>query len=333
MMPNEAMIPGKALTSGETMASAEALTLDETLTLDEALTALAGAGPLPREAMEWALDHWDQARLRFMAMLDAYARGEDRTKELELSLFPIIHMQAEMQDSTAFGPLCHLLRDTKAADAVLGDAITMTLSRVLVSTYDDSLPTLASVVETESTDPFVREAAMLAMAYLTHTGRVTEDQMRERLLHWRDTLQPQAEDQVWMAWVTAVACLGYADLAGMAEDLFERGFVDMAWMRIEDFREELKSTLDDPQRMAGFDSQNLRPFGSATEELADWTNLPAESLEERMKSLLIGDEEDWMQEGYTGEVEQPYVNPLRGVGRNDPCPCGSGKKYTKCCLV
>ena len=28
------------------------------------------------------------------------------------------------------------------------------------------------------------------------------------------------------------------------------------------------------------------------------------------------------------------VEPLKGVrplGRNDPCPCGSGKKYKKCC--
>ncbi|MGH7149692.1 MAG: SEC-C metal-binding domain-containing protein, partial [Planctomycetota bacterium] len=23
--------------------------------------------------------------------------------------------------------------------------------------------------------------------------------------------------------------------------------------------------------------------------------------------------------------------PERGPGRNDPCPCGSGKKYKKCC--
>jgi len=23
----------------------------------------------------------------------------------------------------------------------------------------------------------------------------------------------------------------------------------------------------------------------------------------------------------------------RKVGRNDPCPCGSGKKYKKCCLA
>lgn len=26
----------------------------------------------------------------------------------------------------------------------------------------------------------------------------------------------------------------------------------------------------------------------------------------------------------------PATNPLRKVGRNDPCPCGSGKKYKKC---
>ncbi|WP_256476707.1 SEC-C metal-binding domain-containing protein [Bradyrhizobium sp. 186] len=28
----------------------------------------------------------------------------------------------------------------------------------------------------------------------------------------------------------------------------------------------------------------------------------------------------------------PESNPFRKVGRNDPCPCGSGKKFKKCCL-
>ena len=27
---------------------------------------------------------------------------------------------------------------------------------------------------------------------------------------------------------------------------------------------------------------------------------------------------------------QPMVNALPKVGRNDPCPCGSGKKYKQC---
>ena len=29
----------------------------------------------------------------------------------------------------------------------------------------------------------------------------------------------------------------------------------------------------------------------------------------------------------------PYEEPPAKVGRNEPCPCGSGKKYKKCCGV
>ena len=31
------------------------------------------------------------------------------------------------------------------------------------------------------------------------------------------------------------------------------------------------------------------------------------------------------------EVQVPYYREEPKVGRNDPCPCGSGKKYKKCC--
>ena len=29
----------------------------------------------------------------------------------------------------------------------------------------------------------------------------------------------------------------------------------------------------------------------------------------------------------------PIVRSAPKIGRNDPCPCGSGKKYKKCCLA
>ncbi len=32
------------------------------------------------------------------------------------------------------------------------------------------------------------------------------------------------------------------------------------------------------------------------------------------------------------QPSQPIVFDSPKVGRNDPCPCGSGKKYKKCCL-
>ena len=31
------------------------------------------------------------------------------------------------------------------------------------------------------------------------------------------------------------------------------------------------------------------------------------------------------------ETSEPYINLNKNIGRNDPCPCGSGKKYKKCC--
>ena len=36
---------------------------------------------------------------------------------------------------------------------------------------------------------------------------------------------------------------------------------------------------------------------------------------------------------YDGKLvpQAPYVRQEAKVGRNDPCPCGSGKKYKKCC--
>lgn len=43
---------------------------------------------------------------------------------------------------------------------------------------------------------------------------------------------------------------------------------------------------------------------------------------------------DHMQKGGSGAVRQPVAHSSGGgkrVGRNDPCPCGSGKKYKKCC--
>jgi uncharacterized protein len=56
----------------------------------------------------------------------------------------------------------------------------------------------------------------------------------------------------------------------------------------------------------------------------DWTRGTEDVVED-------GDEEaPWGEFAYPSE---PVRNPWRHVGRNDPCPCGSGKKAKKCCLA
>ncbi len=54
------------------------------------------------------------------------------------------------------------------------------------------------------------------------------------------------------------------------------------------------------------------------------------------RSLFRHDQGQWWfvdgQDIYSGPLEKrrPYVKEQH-TGRNDPCPCGSGKKFKKCC--
>ena len=51
-------------------------------------------------------------------------------------------------------------------------------------------------------------------------------------------------------------------------------------------------------------------------ELPQWNNIFSE---EELKAL------------YKEQKESTTVRKEKKIGRNDPCPCGSGKKYKKCC--
>jgi SEC-C motif-containing protein len=42
-------------------------------------------------------------------------------------------------------------------------------------------------------------------------------------------------------------------------------------------------------------------------------------------------EGEWLYAGMLETHEEPFRREAPKVGRNDPCPCGSGKKYKKCC--
>ena len=157
--------------------------------------------------------------------LEAYANGTDRSEQTECTLFFALHLLAEKAERAAFGPLCRLLLDAEAADLVLGDAITTTLRGILISTYDGNLAALQAVIEAEEADDYVRESALLALAYLVRTGWVPEAEMRAYLLHLLAEMQSQAEHFVWIGWLLAVAHLGFSDLSEQAEGLIRRGFV------------------------------------------------------------------------------------------------------------
>ncbi len=52
---------------------------------------------------------------------------------------------------------------------------------------------------------------------------------------------------------------------------------------------------------------------------------------EHAEASAMAGEEAQAPGGEVGEVaQQPYTRPTRKIGRNEPCPCGSGKKYKQC---
>lgn len=51
----------------------------------------------------------------------------------------------------------------------------------------------------------------------------------------------------------------------------------------------------------------------------------------QMKKWMKEHEEELRREGANIPKVETVVHEGPRIGRNDPCPCGSGKKYKKCC--
>jgi hypothetical protein len=303
------------------------------MTVDDVIHDFAHTGStLPVASMRWALDNWEAAAPRFIELLNHCANGLDRTKATKSALFFVIHLLGEKHEAKAFPALCRLLESAEDADEILGEAITETLSGVLISTYNGDRDALKRVIESTAADEFVRGAALDAMAYLARTGVLADGEMRAYLLHLRANMQPQAANYAWAAWADSAANLGYGELAGEVEKLIRRGFVPRGVMNMDSFNRQLRRALDDPEGLGGFDYDRAGPFTDTIGTFSTWYGF-SEQYRLDQERLAARREEAPLEEVRLGpSSDAPYINPLRNVGRNDPCPCGSGKKFKNCCL-
>ena len=297
--------------------------------VETAIQAFASIGnDLPQDAAEWSLGHWDEAAPELLGVLERFVTGAERSDEAASAVFFILHLAGEKQDTRAFPLLCRLALDGEAVEAVLGDGITITLKQILISTYDGDLDTLRGLIEAAEADEYVRTAALAALAYLTATGRIARDETQAYLLRLYDTLQPQQESFVWSGWVLAIALLGLEALSDIVRQAFERGLIEPKVMGYDDFRRDLGRTLADPERMAGFHYDRIGPLEDAIGELSGWYAFSAVAKQDQARRTTSPGP---ARLAYA-DTPLSFVDPFKGVGRNDPCPCGSGKKFKKCCL-
>lgn len=266
---------------------------------------LSVAEHMPKDALRQAVSEPEAIAQAVLRVLATAAEDPDAPSEHEANLlFWGLHALAAARDTRAYAPLMRLLhQDGEAVEALLGDATTITTARIIASVFDGDAGPLHGLILDSAADGFIRNEAFTALASLTRQGRLPLEDARALLLRF-DTAQAAVEgDMAWVGWEEAIAYLGLTDLAPRSQAARRDGrltdeFSDAAW-----FRKALRQASAEPP--------DLSEFGDRYGMLDD----PVAALA-------------WTEESYG----QPVTNPFKDVGRNDPCPCGSGKKYKKCCL-
>ena len=87
------------------------------------------------------------------------------------------------------------------------------------------------------------------------------------------------------------------------------------------FLQVLDTVEEDTVVSLAFDKERL--YKNMVAAKADW-------LYELPQWKEIFSEEE-LKKFYKEQKESTTIRKPKKIGRNDPCPCGSGKKYKKCC--
>jgi uncharacterized protein len=118
--------------------------------------------------------------------------------------------------------------------------------------------------------------------------------------------------------------LGMGDLKSLVKKAFDRGFIDKHVLGFDHFEQDLRRGIERPGEPIRPNDDEYMLFGDTIEELSTWYCFTEQYSEDR---------ERWGQRAEANRAHAGRLeNPFKGVGRNDPCPCGSGKKFKKCCL-
>ena len=289
-------------------------------------------GRVPVESIDWCLEHWDEVAPKSLALLNRYIDGEDESEETVDSILIFAHLLGERRETVAFPVLCRLMHAREKCEMALDYAITETLPRILTATFDGNLGLLLDVIEDEAADQFVRNSCLDVFSGLSFSGLLPGFDATAYLETLYDTLQPQDTLFVWVGWTEAVTNLCIVELFDKAREAYRKGFVDELHSHEKHLEAGIAQVLADPANPPRLQQNSAKPLRSTKEELSDWYSFSPAWLEKEKRregNAELDPEEEQAYRELWGRV--PAINLNRDVGRNDPCPCGSGKKFKKCC--
>lgn len=223
------------------------------------------------------------------------------------------------QEQRAFRPLlAYLAADSNAALEQLEETLTEDMHTILARTWDGGdLAPLKALIEDSGANSFVRNACFRCLMTLERMGKYPRSEMVAYAADLLERLRHEGNRDFAPLLMLAAAEIQEADLRPAIDRWYAAKLVD---------RLMSKANIDEayavPFDKLGEELVQFGKFNGLVDYLSDWSwfkkKRPAKH-ERASDSTLF-------------EFSEPYVRDGRKVGRNEPCPCGSGKKYKKCCL-
>ena len=123
---------------------------------------------------------------------------------------------------------------------------------------------------------------------------------------------------------TAYATRAYAHLESSLTSEEQKGFSKEEAKKWAENSEWLGFTLLRTERGGPEDDEGIVEFSARFR--AD-----GKDHEHHEASRFIKEDGRWLYAGSVPAKAETYRREAPKIGRNDPCPCGSGKKFKKCC--
>jgi hypothetical protein len=190
-----------------------------------------------------------------------------------------------------------------------GDVVTEDLDRILASVSHGDTSLMQDLVEDGSANEYVRNAALRGMLVLVAQGETPRDEV---VAYYQSLFQGRLAREYSYVWDGLVSCCTVLHPAEVMEDIeqaFEDGLIDEWSIRIDDVSEQLtrsrQSVLADLKN-----DQRLTLIEDTVSEMEWWAC--------------------FRPPGRHSGARTPGQEKTK-VGRNAPCPCGSGRKYKRCC--
>jgi hypothetical protein len=162
-------------------------------------------------------------------------------------------------------------------------------------------------------------------------------QERERVLSFLHGLFSEGEDPEFLGFVAAYLLdLNDPSSLPVLEEAFNKELIDEDVVRREDLQQNREGP--DEEALACYNEDLLEFYDpeQIAERQAQWEE------EQREEERLAAYRREEREKSITNEFkrleiamklgERKILLPTKKVGRNEPCFCGSGKKFKKCCL-